>query len=153
MNYDAVRSRFKALTLALALLTLASVGYAQSGNLTGDQPSARPSGPAVTTNAVLPIATSKDTVPPLGSGAFSAYCLYRSWYAGSFYCWDARINANSRVFIAVSEYNTGPTDRFLGAAIMTVHNVVPHNGYVQVYLDTGWTSFPINIRMDLLVDP
>jgi hypothetical protein len=57
------------------------------------------------------------------------------------------------VFAAVSEYSTDPQHRFLGSAIMTVHNVVPNNGYVVVDIDTGWTAFLINVRVDLFVDP
>ena len=36
---------------------------------------------------------------------------------------------------------------------MTIHNIIPYNGYVVVLVDTGWTAYPINIRLDLLVDP
>jgi hypothetical protein len=149
--YEKLKSVSKVLSLALMLLMLVTFGYAQSENLSDNQPSAPSSAPS-TQKPILP--TGSGVIQPaLGSGAFTAYCTYRTWGAGPFYCWDSRINANSRVFAAVSEYSTDPQHRFLGAAIMTIHNIIPNNGYVTVDIDTGWTAFPINIRLDLFVDP
>jgi hypothetical protein len=146
-----VQSGLKALGLALALLMPLTLGYSQSDNNTDNQQTPSSSPPS-NLKAVLPNGSKKVT-PNLGAGSFTAYCTYRSWGAGDFYCWDSAINANSRVFASVSEYSTTPDQRFQGAAVMTIHNVIPHNGYVAVYIDTGWTAYPINIRLDLLVDP
>jgi hypothetical protein len=93
--------------------------------------------------------------PQLSGASFSGYCIYN--YAGSnvvVRCWDWRINSNSRVFATLSEYNyLGPeSGRFIGAAGMTVHNIVPFNGGVDVWTDVEWGS-PLNVRMDVLVDP
>lgn len=97
---------------------------------------------------------SQDIAPPLGSGAYSTYCLYH--YAGTGViarCYDGRINANSRVFVELSEYaSNAATDRFIGAARMSTHNVRPFNGGVDVWTDVDWGS-ALNVRMDLLVDP
>ncbi len=42
---------------------------------------------------------------------------------------------------------------FIGAAVMTVHNVCPlDTGIVQVVVDTGWGS-PLNIRLGFVVNP
>jgi hypothetical protein len=43
---------------------------------------------------------------------------------------------------------------FLGAAVMTIHNVVPQDdGKVIVVVDTGWTDYPINIRLNFVINP
>lgn len=102
---------------------------------------------------ISPTGSGRNVLPSLSSGAFSTYCLYHTDGFGAFYCWDSGINSNSRVFAAISEYSTTPTNRFLGAAHMTIHNIIPFNGGVKVLIDTGWSAFPINLRLDLLVDP
>lgn len=151
--YKKMKSGSKALGLALMFLMLVTLGYAQSENLTNSQASAS-SSPASTMKPILPTGSGKDVLPSLGSGSFTTYCTYRSYGYQEFYCWDSRINFNSRVFAAVSEYHLDLLhDRFLGSADMTVHNIIPFNGGVGVLIDTGWWAYPINIRLDLLVDP
>jgi hypothetical protein len=42
---------------------------------------------------------------------------------------------------------------FKGAAVLTLHNVVPFDdGHVELTIDSGWDS-PINIRVHLVVNP
>jgi hypothetical protein len=151
---------FKTVRQALLSLMLVAVGYAQEVSPTDAQPgaqsSASPTSGTSSLKPILPTGSGRNTQTPtpfLSPGSYSTYCTYRTWGAGPFYCWDPGINANSRVFAAVSEYSTDPQHRFLGNAWMTIHNIIPNNGYVTVVVDTGWTAFPINIRLDLLVDP
>ncbi len=139
-------------SLARALLvasTAAAVSgaHAQSVN----EQSARQSLPATLT---AQSAQGGLVQPQLSAGSYSTYCLYR--FSGSHVivrCNDSRINANSRAFIALSEYSSnGPTDRFIGAARMTVHNIRPFNGGLEAWVDVEWGS-PLNVRMDILIDP
>lgn len=70
----------------------------------------------------------------------------------------AVVNRHSDVMVSVTELSQPqgePLDYpFQGAAIMTIHNVVPQDdGTVKVVVDTGWTDFPINIRLNFVVDP
>ena len=141
----------RALALWLLLATLCAfpiVGWSQTNP--SENPSSSGSSPVKQIN---PTGSGRNVLPSLSSGAFSTYCLYHTDGFGVFYCWDSSINANSRVFAAISEYSTTPTNRFLGAAHMTIHNIIPFNGGVKVLIDTGWSAFPINLRLDLLVDP
>jgi hypothetical protein len=133
----------KMLGLAFTLM-LATLGYAQSA-----VPS---SSPRSTQKPILP-QSSAAVSPSLSFGSFTKSCVYKTLGAGAYRCFDSRITLDARVFAAVSEYSTDPTQRFLGAAWMTVHNVIPQNGYVDVVFDTGWTAWPINVRLDLLIDP
>jgi len=92
--------------------------------------------------------------PDMPAASFTAYCLYR--YTGVHViarCWDRRITANARVFAALGEYGAnGPAARIMGAARMTVHNIVPFAGGVDVWTDVEWGA-PLNVRLDLMVDP
>lgn len=143
----------KVLNLALTVLMLVAFGYAQSENPSNNQASA-PSSPPSMVKPIAPTGSGKDVLPPnLGSGSFSSYCTYHTYNQQDLVCWDSRIDSNARVFAAVSEYSSLPNQRFLGSAHMTVHNIIPHDGYVEVLVDTGWPYYPINVRLDLLVDP
>lgn len=148
LRCEKVQSGAKLLILALLLSILVSVGQAQSGDRANNQTSG-----SLPVKQVTPIGSEREVLRPLGSGAFTAYCLYHTDGYGAFWCWDPSINANSRVFAAISEYSTTPDTRFLGAAHMTIHNIIPFNGGVEVLIDTGWSAFPINLRLDLFVDP
>ena len=53
------------------------------------------------------------------------------------------VTASSRVFASCSE-------GFLGAARYTVHNVIPGNGYIQLWTDIQWGS-RISLYCDYLV--
>jgi len=91
--------------------------------------------------------------PLLSSAAFSTYFTWRGNGSVKLNCGNGSINANSRVFAAVSEYNTDPTlNRFIGSSQFQVFNVSPYNGGVIVWLNINWSS-PLNVRLDILVDP
>jgi hypothetical protein len=149
----------KAITLGLALMLLTTLAQAQSGS--GQSSAENRTSPPIS----LPVVQaqpaveqepdlSKDGIQPaLGSGAYTTYFTLHN--DGYLYIWcpDSRINSNSRVFVAASEYSDLPTHRFLGSAHFDLQNIVPANGGVSVLLNTNWTSFPINIRLDVLVDP
>ena len=153
VTYENLKPGSKVLGLALMLLMLVTFGYTQSQNPSNDQASTSSSPPSAL-KPILPTGSGKDVLPlSLGSGSFSTYCTYSCGWLRCFHCWDSRIDSNARVFAAVSEYTSLPNQRFLGAAHMTIHNIIPYNGYVEVLIDTGWTAYPINIRLDLLVDP
>jgi len=66
--------------------------------------------------------------------------LYLNW--GS-------VNANSRVFVAIAEGGTG-TSKHMGAARYTLHNVVPYNNGVAIWVNIEWGS-NIRIYVDYLV--
>jgi hypothetical protein len=132
--------------LMMALITTTGVANAQSEDRTS---------PPTTRRAHDAQAVNAEVGGLLSAGSYSAYCIYN--YSGSHVlatCWDSRINSNSRVFASLSEYDYRGAygGRFMGSARMTVHNVVPFNGGVTVWTDVEWGS-PLNVRMDLLVDP
>ncbi len=61
------------------------------------------------------------------------------------------ISANSKVFVAISEYSSNPrTTRFIGAAKMGIYNIAPYNGGVRVWAEVNWFQ-PINVCLDLLI--
>ena len=67
------------------------------------------------------------------------------------------INRHSHVLVSICELGTiqgEPLDfPFKGAAVFTLHNVVPFDsGNVEITIDTGWDS-PVNVRMFFSVDP
>ena len=69
----------------------------------------------------------------------------------------AVINRHSTVMASITEISQPsgePLDfPFIGAAVMTVHNIAPQdNGTVQMIIDTGFNS-PVNIRITFVVDP
>ncbi|AXG79679.1 hypothetical protein [Streptomyces paludis] len=59
------------------------------------------------------------------------------------------INANSTVLVAASEID-GNSVRFLGAAPITVANIVPAAGIVTVRVNVAWSS-GLRVRTDLVV--
>jgi hypothetical protein len=63
------------------------------------------------------------------------------------------IRANSRVFVSVSEFQSDAAlNRFVGDATIAVYNVAPFNGGFVARLQVSWDS-PLNVRVDVLVDP
>ena len=89
----------------------------------------------------------------LSAATFSTFFTWRGSGGVKLNCGDGRITANSRVFAALSEYNTDPRqNRFVGNASMSILNVSPYNGGAIVWLNVNWNG-PINVRVDLLVDP
>ena len=98
-----------------------------------------------------PIAASKGVaaVP----NAFSTFFTQRYNGAAVGTARHPSINANSRVFVSISEFSANPTaDRFIGSARMAVYNIAPFNGGFKVWTDVSWSS-PLNVRIDVLVDP
>jgi hypothetical protein len=63
------------------------------------------------------------------------------------------INANSRVFVSISEFNSDARiNRFIGDARMAVYNVTPFNGGFFAWVEISWGS-PLNARFDVFVEP
>jgi hypothetical protein len=68
------------------------------------------------------------------------------------------VDRHSVVQVSVTELGpTGPGQAldlpFKGAAVCTVHNVVPNdNSSVEVTIDSGWST-PINLRLHFSVNP
>ena len=63
------------------------------------------------------------------------------------------VNANSRVFVSVSEFNSDArVNRFIGDAKMAVFNVAPFNGGFFAWVEISWST-PLNARFDVLIDP
>jgi hypothetical protein len=85
-----------------------------------------------------------------------AYTEFYSWRANGVFhnvrFNDARINANSRVLVNISEFSTDPQHRFIGSARMAVYNIAPFNGGFFAWVEISWGS-PLNIRFDVFVDP
>lgn len=107
-------------------------------------------GDEVGTNAeAVPAELSPDKeAPALAAG----YCTYNINGTFLLTCYWSKINANSHVFVAISEYANGnPADRFIGAAQMTVFNIPPFNGGVTAEVNVNWGS-PLNVRLDVLTD-
>lgn len=90
-----------------------------------------------------------------GTGA-TAFTTYYTWRANGVFrnvrFVAPRVNANSRVFLNISEYSTDPQHRFIGSARMAVYNIAPGTGEFFAWVDIAWNS-PLNIRFDVLVDP
>lgn len=100
-----------------------------------------------------PAAETHDVSAQISAATFSTFFTWRGSGSVKLNCGDGRINANSRVFASVSEYNTDPRqNRFVGNASMSVFNVSPYNGGVIVWFTVNWNG-PLNIRIDVLVDP
>ncbi len=89
----------------------------------------------------------------LSGNAFTTYYTWRAngvFHAVNFV--NGSVNANSRVFLNISEYSTDPQHRFIGAARMAVYNIAPYNGGFLAWVEISWGS-PLNIRFDVFVDP
>jgi len=59
------------------------------------------------------------------------------------------IRANSRIFVAIAEGGPWP-GKHMGAARYTLHNVVPKNSAVEIWVNIEWSS-PIRLYVDYLV--
>ncbi len=88
-----------------------------------------------------------------GSTAFSTFY---TWRANGVFRQvrfaNARVNANSRVHVNISEFSTDPQHRFIGAARMAVYNIAPFDGGFFAWVEIAWGS-PLNVRFDVVVDP
>lgn len=85
-----------------------------------------------------------------------SYSEFYTWRAnGEFHAVrfsDARMRADSRVFVNISEFSTDAQHRFIGAARMAVYNIAPFDGGFFAWVEISWGS-PLNVRFDVLVDP
>ena len=144
--------RPKAIPLGLALMLLTTLAQAQ---FSSGQDNVETQTTPPTTLPVVQAKPSGDDVKSesLGSGSYSTYFTLRNRGYLLIWCPDSRIRSNSRVFVAASEYSNVPSNRFVGSAHFVLQNIQPANGGVRVLLNTNWTAFPINIRLDVLVDP
>ncbi|MGK5080930.1 hypothetical protein [Janthinobacterium sp. HLX7-2] len=89
----------------------------------------------------------------LSGGAFTTYYTWRAnGVHTSVNFINAKVKANSRVLLNISEYSANAQDRFIGAARMAVYNIAPYNGGFRAWVDISWGS-PLNIRFDVFVDP
>lgn len=90
-----------------------------------------------------------------GSGA-TAFTTFYTWRANGTHravrFSNSRVTANSRVFMNISEYSSGPTARFIGSARMAVYNIAPFAGGFYAWVEISWGS-PLNVRFDVMVDP
>lgn len=96
----------------------------------------------------------EDTARSLGAGSFTTYYTWRgNGVVQALRFNHGSINANSRVFVSISEYGTdAATTRFIGSASMQVLNVAPFNGGFLAWVVVDWSTL-LNIRFDVLVDP
>lgn len=143
-------------SVALGLLAVVS---AQTTNAQSSSPGSMSLDHPVVLNADMvstadPRRSTNGAVPLVGLGSFTGICAYHINGTGIIAnCADSRITAGSRVFASVSEYFTAPgVDPFLGAARMSIHNVIPHAGGVTVWMDVEWGS-PLNVQLSIFVDP
>ncbi len=87
------------------------------------------------------------------TASFTTFFTWRGQGLVKINCGDSRIGSNSRIFASICEYNTEPRlNRFIGAALLLIYNISPYNGGVVIVINVPWDS-PLNIRIDILVDP
>lgn len=121
-------------------------------------PAAKPTHPSTEaqetpTVPLMPVQSSQGISPQLHPASFTTFGLWRGNGLLRVNFTSGGINANSRVFASISEYNTDArVDRFQGDAQMYILNVTPHNGGVIVLFNVVFNR-ALNIRIDLLVDP
>lgn len=133
------------LSLVLAFLLLATLGYAQSGDPAENPTLAQSAG-----STLNPTNLNNNNLPSL-----VGYCSYYQVYPipgttrANLICTSSEINAGSSVFASVSQTNSQGI-RVLGNPVMWVENIVPLNGEVKVRVDLG-SDGPINVRLDLSV--
>lgn len=95
----------------------------------------------------------QDTAANLSPATFSTFFTWRGHGVANLRLVDARMTANSRVFVSVSEFNSDARqNRFIGNAWMSVLNVSPFNGGCLVRVNVGFSQ-SLNVRLDVLVDP
>ncbi len=99
---------------------------------------------------------AKAAVTPsvLGTGSFTTFWTWRgNGVAKALNFTHPAINANSRVFVSISEFNSDARiNRFIGDARMAVYNVAPYNGGFHAWVEVSFSS-ALNARFDVLVDP
>jgi len=89
-----------------------------------------------------------------GSTAFTTYWTWRgNGVAKALRFNHSGINANSRVFVSISEFSSdAQINRFIGDARMSVYNVAPFNGGFFAWVEISWNN-PLPVRFDVLIDP
>jgi len=99
-------------------------------------------------------AKASPTPAVLGTGSFTTFWTWRgNGVAKNLNFTHPAINANSRVFVSISEFNSDARiNRFIGDARMAVYNVAPYNGGFHAWVEVSWSN-PLNARFDVLVDP
>lgn len=128
----------KALTVGVAVFISLLSGSAQADAKRG---SLDPKG----SQAIEAQVNSSIGVQYISPNNMHSYKHYWGQYNGtvkSTLYWSV-VTTSSRVFASCSE-------GFLGAARYTVHNVIPGNGYVQLWTDIQWGA-PISLYCDYLV--
>jgi kumamolisin len=91
--------------------------------------------------------------PRLSGASYTNFALYHGNGQVRLTINDANITADSRVFVAASEYSTDARlNRFIGSAQISVSNVAPTNGAVAIWLTVNWST-ALNVRIDYFVDP
>jgi hypothetical protein len=147
------------LGLALVLLMLASIGYAQSGNL-ADNPTSgsllsqsTQKSPPPSANANANANAKESNIPGSASPSFAVTCDYHSNYVGSYNCGGiSGVYPWSQVFASICEYGSDPNTCFQGAAFPRITDVIPGYGHVNVGVDPNWPYYPINLRLMIHVD-
>ena len=91
---------------------------------------------------------------PLAGAAFTTFWTWRANGVHRAVRFNhAGINANSRVFVSISEFNSDAAiNRFIGHAKMAVYNVAPFNGGFFAWVEISWST-ALNARFDVFVDP
>ncbi|OYO30118.1 hypothetical protein [Janthinobacterium sp. PC23-8] len=98
-------------------------------------------------------ASGQEATASLSGASFTTYYIWRAnGVQPNVNFTQASVNANSRVFVNISEYGANAQERFIGAARMAVYNIAPYNGGFRAWVDISWNS-PLNIRFDVLIDP
>ncbi len=98
-------------------------------------------------------AGDEQQTPALSGAAFSTFYTWRAnGVIPAVRFANGAINANSRVFVNISEYSTDPQHRFIGAARMSIYNIAPFNGGFLAWVEINWPN-PLNLRFDVFVDP
>ena len=94
------------------------------------------------------------TPAALGTGSFTTFWTWRgNGVVKNLNFTHPAINANSRVFVSISEFNSDARiNRFIGDAKMGVYNVAPYNGGFFAWVEVSWNT-ALNARFDVLVDP
>ncbi|MFI8435094.1 hypothetical protein ACIGJO_15270 [Streptomyces sp. NPDC079020] len=89
---------------------------------------------------------ANDALPRMGAAAYSLHG------SGIFNAdlGQPGVDASSRVFVSVSEVNPADRKPFLGGAVMTVHNVVPHDdGSVTIRVEVKDAPQDLPIKASL----
>ncbi len=91
--------------------------------------------------------------PSVSAASYTNFALWHGSGLVRLQINDPNITADSRVFVALSEYSTDARlNRFIGSAQMSILNVSPANRAVVVLANVSWPN-ALNVRFDYFVDP